>query len=273
MSSPWPRSSTESWFRIGRLEVTTVVFVILTALASMVAWVVFPPITGALAMAPSPVFSGQVWRLVTWPLADGLSLWSVINLVMLWYFGSDLEGQLGRVRMAGFLVGLWAALTTATLLVGLASPTSIGLAGLGMIEFCVLGVWIADNPRRPFFFGIPAWVVGLVLLGIQVLGLVAARGWSSLLALLLGLLLAAIVARRSGLLRGYAMIPGSAPRTRAARPSAADRASARQATRRASDRERLDALLDKINETGIGSLTAAERKELHDLRDRLRSDR
>jgi hypothetical protein len=37
-----------------------------------------------------------------------------------------------------------------------------------------------------------------------------------------------------------------------------------------SDRERLDELLDQINDQGIGSLTDAQRKELMRLRERLR---
>ena len=57
-----------------------------------------------------------------------------------------------------------------------------------------------------------------------------------------------------------------------ARHIAADRAAAKQAHRRASDRERLDTLLDKINDHGLQSLSEAERKELVDLRNRLRGD-
>ena len=64
----------------------------------------------------------------------------------------------------------------------------------------------------------------------------------------------------------------AANRPRKARVTAADRAAAKQANRRASDRERLDTLLDKINDQGLQSLSEAERKELVDLRNRLRGD-
>ena len=54
------------------------------------------------------------------------------------------------------------------------------LAGIGLIEFMVLLVWIAEYPRRPLFFGIQAWVFGAILLALQVLQLLAARGWANI---------------------------------------------------------------------------------------------
>ncbi len=273
MSSMWPASSNDSWFRVGRLEVTTVMFVVLVTVASWLAWVIYPPLSSDFALIPGAVSDGQVWRLITWPLADGLSFWGVLNLFFFWYFGTELEGQIGRRRMAWFLGGVWLSLTTATMIVGFVSP-ALFLAGIGPIEFMVLLVWIAEYPRRPLFFGIQAWVFGAILLALQVLQLLAARGWANIVSLLLGVLLVAIVARSQGLLSDYAWIPGRTTKAaRPARPKSADRAAARQQTRRASDRERLDTLLDRISEGGLQSLTDAERKELGDIRNRLRGDR
>lgn len=274
MSSLWPKPSTESWFRIGRLEVTTVVLVILVTVASWLVWVVYPPMAQGLAFFPAGLFRGEVWRLFTWPLAEGLSFWGVLNLFFFWYFGTELENQIGRRRMAWFLGGVWLSLTIAATLIGLIAPSAVALAGIGMIEFVVLLIWIAEYPRRPLFFGIPAWVFGAILLGIQVLTLAASRGWASLLSLLLGLVFVVFTARAQGLLSDLSWLPGgnAANRPRKARVTAADRAAAKQANRRASDRERLDTLLDKINDQGLQSLSEAERKELVDLRNRLRGD-
>ena len=274
MSSLWPKPSTESWFRIGRLEVTTVVLVCLVTVASWLVWVVYPPMAQALAFLPGPVFRGQLWRVFTWPLADALSFWGVLYLFFFWYFGTELENQIGRRRMAWFLGGVWLSLTVAAGLIGIVAPAAVALGGIGLIEFIVLLVWIAENPRRPLFFGIPAWVFGAVLLGLQVLTLAAARGWASLLSLLLALVFVGLIARRQGLLTELTWLPGgnAARRAPKARTTAADRAAAKQAHRRASDRERLDTLLDKINDHGLQSLSEAERKELVDLRNRLRGD-
>lgn len=265
-------SASDSWFRVGRLEVGTVMAVVLSVVASWLAWVVFPPLADLLAYYPEYVIEGQVWRLVTWPLANGLSLWGIIALFFFWYFGTDLEQAVGRVRMAWLLVGIWASLTAAATVVSVLLGAGYGLAGINIVQFAVLLVWIAEYPDRRFLFNIPAWAFGLVLVALQILEALAMRDLGSLLSLALGLVLIAIAARRAGLLAAYKWIPGGRRdrRPRAPREPRSTRAASRQQTRAKSDRERLDDLLDQINEQGIGSLTDAQRKELMRLRERLR---
>ena len=265
-------SHSEPWFRIGRLEVTTVVLVVLVAVGFGLAWVASPSLPMALRYTVGEVASGELWRLFTWPFAISLDLWTVITLALFWYFGTELERMIGNIRMGWLLLGIWLSLTAAYTVVALILGGGRGLAGLGTIEFLLLILWIAEYPRRPFFFNIPAWVVGAILVGVQVLGLIAARDLSGLLSLLLSFLLVAIVARSVGLLGEYSWIPGRVVRGRpvAARAPRVPRASARQASRHASDRERLDALLDQINASGLNSLTESQRRELMKLRDRLR---
>ena len=262
----------EPWFRIGRLEVTTVVLVVLVAVGFGLAWVAMPSLPATLLYTPEAVAAGEVWRLVTWPFANILDLWTVITLALFWYFGTEIERLIGHARMVWLLLGMWASLTAAYTVVALILGGGGGLAGLGTIEFLLLLLWIAEYPSRPFFFSIPAWVVGAVLVGVQILGLLAARDISGLLSLVFSFVLVAIVARSVGLLGEYAWIPGRVVRGRpvTARAPRMSRSSTRQASRHASDRERLDALLDQINAGGLNSLTDSQRRELMKLRDRLR---
>ena len=58
---------------------------------SMVVWAVSPSFLVPLVLIPDDVVHGQVWRLVTWPLANGPDLWTVLGLAMLWYFGRELH--------------------------------------------------------------------------------------------------------------------------------------------------------------------------------------
>lgn len=262
-------SPSEPWFRIGRLEVTTVVLVCLVGLASGILWVVDTGLDDALFFSSQLVAMGEVWRVFTWPLAN--DLWVVIAALVLWYFGSELERLLGRTRMLWLLVGTWGILTLASTLVDLV-PALHGavLAGLGPIEMAVLLLWIAEYPTRPFFFGIPAWIFGALILALQVLSMAAERRFGALLSLLLSLVFVALLGRRLGLLSAYDWLPGkpvpaSRPRTR--RPA---RGEVQQEQRRRSDREQLDALLDQINDHGIQSLSAAQRREMMKLRERLR---
>ena len=246
-------------------------FVVLAVLASWVAWVLQPSFIQALGYSPYALLDGEVWRLVTWPLANSLSLWGVLELFLFWYFGSELEQQVGRRQMVWLLVGMWAALTAASTIAGLLFSDD-WLAGIGLIQFLVLLLWIAEYPSRPFFFGIPAWVVGAVLVGVQVLGMMAYRQAGALLSLVLGLVLTAIVARSIGLLTAYPWIPGGRPtgRPTTSRAPRVSRADLRAQRERMSDREQLDAILDQINDRGLDSLSAAQKRELKRLRDRLR---
>ena len=278
--------SGDAWFRLGKLDVTSTVLVVLIGAVGVVASAFAPVLYQVGRFVPAEVLQGQVWRAVTWPFVDGISLWSILTLVLLWYFGRDLENQVGRRPMMSLYVALWAILTVVAFVVGLAMGGGV-LAGLDSIQFVVLLLWIAENPRRPFFFGIPAWVVGAVLVALQVLSYIAIRDLAGLASLVVTFFVAAVVARRFGLLSDLSWLPGrrgSAPRIRqgggvrapqaaAPRTPRAARAEQKAAARQASDHERMDALLEKISEQGIHSLTPAERKELEALRERRRKGR
>ena len=270
--------SGDAWFRLGRLEVTSTVLLVLAGAVGLVLSAFMPVLLEFGAFAPGEVLRGQVWRVLTWPFVSGVSLWSVLTLVLLWYFGRDLENQVGRRAMMALYVGLWATLTVVNFVIGLLLSGGV-LAGLDAIQFIVLLLWIAEYPRRPFFFGIPAWVVGAVLVAIQVLQLIMIRNVAGLVSLVLTGIVAMFIARAFGLLSELTFLPGGpggrggsrpAPVVRAAKPS---RARQKAAARQASDHERMDALLEKISEQGIHSLTPAERKELEALRERRRKGR
>lgn len=267
----------EGWFKIGRLHVTTTVGVVLLGALGMLAAVILSGLPAVLFYIPQYLAVAQVWRVFTWPLADTITFWSVLNLLFLWLFGRDLERQIGRTRMAWLFAGIWLSITVSVSLVGTVLPGAAA-QGLQLVEFAVLLIWIAESPMRQFMFGIRAWVFGAVLLGIQVLQLIGFRAWPILISLLFSLALSAVAARAVGLLDTYSWIPGgrgpAAPRAprpaKAGKPAKAHAHAARAPKRHVSDDERIDQLLDKINAEGIHSLTKAERAELEKLRQRRR---
>ena len=265
--------------------------VTLLSVASMVVWAFSRALIDALAFWPDDVRHGWVWQLATWPLANPPTFFGALTIFFFWYFGSQLEDQLGRARMARFLVLLTLGLSVLGLLIsapfGFTEPV---LYGLGSLELIVLLVWIAEHPHARFFFGIPAWLLGVVLVAIPVLQMLGTGQLLLLLHLLLGLVLAAVVARAFGLLSEVEFIPklaGAGPRRAPRRPSG--RASRRQrrsggpgsvvagpwagsSSPVSSDQAKLDALLDKIHAGGMDSLTAKEREQLVTLSRRLRGE-
>jgi hypothetical protein len=290
------RGGSDGWFRLGSVEVTTTVLVVVLTVVSVIEWALegnAGPVQSALALDPDAVVTGQLWRLLTWPLAYpfGIGLFGILAVVFFWYFGSEIESLLGKKRMAWFLG--WTTLLLGLLWVGLVELTPITngvlsgayeLYGLNQLELMVLLLFIAESPQRRFFFNIPGWVIGAVIVAISVLGYLGNRQWLYLIDFLGGLVVVAVVAKSLGLLSELSGVPRlSLRRTR--KPKRPKRSSSSGQTvvpgpwqqqpppttpPVSRDQAELDNLLDKIHAHGMDSLTDQERDHLLVLRDRLR---
>ncbi|MGI9053804.1 MAG: rhomboid family intramembrane serine protease [Ilumatobacteraceae bacterium] len=291
-SVPERRNAGDPWFRIGTLDVGTTILVILLCVASMLLWAVDAATWLNLALLPEEVRSGQVWRVLTWPLANQPGIWEVFTLAIFWYFGREIEGMLGRARFAVLLLLL--AIVPGIVGVLLNIPE----AGLAPVELGVFLIFIAEYPFARFFFGIPAWAIGAVIVGIQVLQYLGYRETERILLLFVGIATAGLVARSFGLAASVPWIPkiplpggGGGGRQRRRRlpkgrgsggggrvvngpwtapprgaalpqppgPAAID-----------GDQVELDALLDKISERGMEGLSSEEKRRLNDLSKRMR---
>jgi hypothetical protein len=301
-SVPERRNAGDPWFRIGTLEVTTTVLVVLLSVAGMFLWAFghdLDSVWGHLVLWPDLVRDGQIWRVVTWPIANEPGLWPVITLAIFWYFGRELEGLLGRVRF-GVLLLILAVLPG---LVG--TLVDLPQAGLRPIELAVFLIFIAEYPYVRFFFGIPAWAIGAVFLGIEVLQLLGDRNEEGIIFLFVTIAAAAITTRSMGLLSSLPWIPaiplggssgkkhssrgrsgrtskkrgsgggevvaGPWPSSRAG-PSASSRLPQPPPTvEHLADQAELDSLLDKISDRGMDGLTADEKRRLNELSKRMRN--
>ncbi len=281
------RGSDDGWFRLGSLEFTTVVLVIAVVIVSLIDFALEPigkPIQNALVLDPDSVLQGQVWRLLTWPIAypNGFGIFDILGIFFLWYFGSQIEQQLGKRRMAWFLGLLAVSLGILWVLVVELLPFGYGvLYSLNQIQLMVLLAFIAEYPHRRFFFNIPGWVIAAVIIGLQVINDLGYRDWLLLINLFLGLLVAAVIARSLGLLSEITWVPRLAFHRRARKPKRGRPPPGGGTVVTgpwqppptppvSRDQAALDALLDKISATGMDSLTDGEREQLLVLRDRLR---
>jgi membrane associated rhomboid family serine protease len=295
-SRPDRRGATDPWFRLGEVDVGSAAFLAVLAAFSILLYGLEPrdkPILNQLALKPADVFGGQVWRIVTWPLANGFSqglLWTAISVAMLWYFGSRVEEQIGRVRMTVLLV---LVIVVPGILGALLDLPQFGIES---VRLAVLLIFVAEFPQLRFFFGIPAWVIGVVVVLTDVLQLSGARANRQLLFYLLSLGVAALAARAVGLLTAYPWLPqlplpasltgerSPARRRPASRPSIKRRRGGgsvvpgpwspptpnRPGPEILAAQAELDLLLDKISAGGLESLDDDEKRRLNELSKRLR---
>jgi hypothetical protein len=287
------RGSEDGWFRLGSVEVTTTVLVIVLSVASVIEWAIEGnngPLQSHITLTPDDVVNGQVWQLLTWPLAYpyGVGLFGILAIAFFWYFGTEIESLLGKRRMAWFLglitVGLgliWVAFVELTTISNGELSGAFQLYNLNQLELMVLLVFIAEYPHQRFFFNIPGWVIGAVIIAIYVLGYLGYRQWLYLLNFLIGLVLTALIARAFGLMGEWHFVPRLSFRRRPkAKPQRQKRPSGPTVVQGpwqpsptppvSRDQAALDALLDKISASGMASLTDDEREQLMVLRDRLR---
>lgn len=271
------------WFHIRSYGVGTSELVAGASVAMMFVFAIAPSVVYSLALQPAAVLRGSVWQLVTWPLVNAPSFWTLWNAVVLWFTGRTIERELGKGRFGWLLLAITVGQSILAVLLSLAfGVNSPILAGIGTLSLILVLLFIAENPKMPFFFGIPAWVFGVIMVVIPLLTYIAARAWLDLLLLALSLVLSAIVAKFAGLLGQYSFIPGrpvtGRPRVRKARtprsysqgPTVVQGPWSAYEPPSASDAE-MDALLDKIMAGGLDSLTPKERKRLEELRQQRRS--
>ena len=164
-------------------------------------------------------------------------------------------------------------------------------------------VFIAEYPFARFFFGIPAWALGAVFVGIEVLQLLGERNEKGIVFLFVSIATPALSApgdgpgpepaRGSPRSRSPAAVAGAGASVASARSTQA--AAARSSPvrgRRPSrtgptrsttlpqppaptssehDQAELDELLEKISANGMDGLSADEKRRLNDISKRLRN--
>lgn len=280
-SSPQRRGPDDPWFRVGQIDVTTTVLVVALGVLSMFIWAANNSVLDPLILETSAVRRGELWRLVTWPIANAPSFNAAISLALFWYFGRSLEELFGRVRFAKFLLIL--AIFPSLLLAVLSFPLprlSVAAVGLSLIELGVFVAYVAERPETRFFFGIKAWVLAVVIVGIQVLQLVGYRDLGGLLLLLFILATALLLMRAYGFANEQTWIPKitlpkRTPKVRGARDTAVVQGPWQASPSTMNDiasQAEMDRLLDKIAATGMDSLSGDEKRRLKAHSKRLRGD-
>ncbi len=296
-SSPFSHGN-DPWFRVGQVDVTTTVAVIGMGILSMFVWAIEGPsrsVSKQLWLVSSDYFNatgvldGQVWRLVTWPIANQPDFWAILLFAVFYMLGSQLENLMGRRPFMWFLLLLTAVPAVVVTLVELVLTDFVGIAaGLRFIEIGVLVAFAAQYPQARFWPGIPALAMAGIIVAIDYLQILGDRNEYEFV-LLTAIVATSLVGMRSF---GFAQelsgipavrLPAAMTGSAAPRPPSATRSRKRgrgnlsavpsaPANDPLADME-IDALLDQVAEHGLDSLSKDQRKRLEEHSKRLRKRR
>jgi hypothetical protein len=274
------RPTRDGWFKVGQVDVTTTALLVGLGVISMFVYAIKRSILLELAFLGPLVRDGEVWRLVTWPTVNPpTEIWVVLTLAFFWFVGHRIEDSIGRRRFT-IMIALMTVVPAA--FVSLIQFEAVAYAfGLGILGIGLLVVFALDNPGAMFFFGIPAWAIAGVYVGIDVLRYLGDRRFETLFLELGVIVVGVVTARQYGLVSTLEFIPkfgGGASKKKTARATKRQGGSTVVAgpwpvadtSHTAIDQMELDILLDKISAHGIDSLSRTEKNRLNELSKKLR---
>lgn len=275
------RPTRDGWFKVGQVDVTTTALLVGLGVISMFVYAIKRSVLLELAFLGPLVREGQIWRLVTWPTVNPpTEIWVVLTLAFFWFVGHRIEDSIGRRRFT-VMIALMTVVPAA--LVSLVQFEAVAYAfGLGILGIGLLVVFALDNPGAVFFFGIPAWAMAGVYVGIDILRYLGDRRFETLFLELGVIVVGLVTARQYGLVSNLEFIPnfggGQKSRKKAIRATKRQGGSSvvtgpwpvADAGHSTSDQLELDGLLDKISAKGIDSLSRTEKNRLNELSKKLR---
>lgn len=212
-----------------------------------------------LGFASGAVWRGEIWRLVSYAWLNPPSLWFVIDMFLLAWFGSELEKFFGRRAFLMLFAGLY--LVTPLLFTALGPWWSTSLLGQSG-AFGLFIAYVTLHPGVSFFLNLQARWIAWILLGIYSLIHLSRRDAASLLSLWATAGFAFVFVRQEQGALSWPRLPRPARMT--AEPARGPRVQPRDEVQ-----QTLDRLLDKIARDGVHSLTAVERAQLEEARRRL----
>ena len=229
----------------------------------------------------------KVWELVTYGFVHApLDPWHLIgNMLMLWFFGREVEEIMGRGEFYKFYF-------TAIVLSGLAwlasvqfmphgEAAAVHLMGASGAIMAVFAVFVWYYPRQTvllwFVLPVPVWALGLLYLVLDVQGAANGGGHVAHVAHIAGAIFGLCYAWRGWNLSQLGDLKrrftGPRSRMRVVRPDdddAGNRPRRQQLPDDEALQEAVDRILEKISRSGEASLTQAERDTLTQASRRLK---
>jgi membrane associated rhomboid family serine protease len=230
----------------------------------------FDGVLNLLQFDSAQVLHGAFWQLVTYAFVHPPSglIWFAIEMYMLFVFGREVERFIGQRAYIGLYVLLLLPPSIFLTIWGLGERT--GLSGSAALHFGIFVAFATIYPRVEMLLRITAkWVV-LILAGVYTLQLLAYHVWWEMAILWLSMGAAFLFIRLRGV--GPELVWWDNLKTRLQpKPKfhVVQKPNARRVVEPDDVYASVDPILDKIAKSGIGSLTAGERRALDRARNRL----
>lgn len=301
-------SDGDGWFRVGTVQVTTTIAAVAMAIISLFFAAASPSFfSEGFWLSWETLRRFQLWRIVTWPLVNSISIWTILSIAVLFLFGREIEARIGKHRFAWMLAAMtlvggvasavvFSAYDAPTFVAGIPMGDPVAATAIAGVAELVQGLFLAFvliNPRARSFFGIPLWLFVAVFQLLDILSAVATRNWPQLANILAIDAVVALLVRAFGVTE-FEQIPkiplpsfvtgdpyqkANRAREKAQRAKhksqGADVIAMPNTPRRTLeplDQAYMDVLLDKIGEGGLDSLTRDERAKLDEYSRRLRDN-
>ncbi|MFT7598585.1 MAG: hypothetical protein ACI8TP_001508 [Acidimicrobiales bacterium] len=262
----------DPWFRLGTFDVGSAGIVSLIVVVSMFVYAVEGPpysLSNGLTLIPSSVTGGQFWRIFTWFVPNAPSIWAILSAVMIYVFGLQLEGALGRTKMAKYLAVMVLIPSALAMVLHVIGIGEIGLGGARLISSALFFTFVAYLPTAKFYFGIPGWVFAAVFFALDVLNAISVRNAAEFVFVVARVALVLLAAKAFGLANDVPWIPDLRGGSGVAAPQRASRRSRFSKGPDLSivpqdnfDQMGIDAILDQVSAHGVDSLSADQKKQL-----------
>lgn len=218
----------------------------------------------------------DIWTLATYPFVHMASPWFLLDMLMLFWFGQQVERFLGRRAFVQlYAVVILAAPLSMLLVARLPDAT---LVGSSLVHMAIFVAFAMIYPNAELIFHIQAKWFAIAIVAISLLAAFAAQNWAGIIALVSTLVAACVclhlhgVERFSGITDAISRIRKARPERTRKPPEAIGRTRPAPGNARSTDTaetdplETIDPLLEKISKQGLSSLSPAERRKLEAAR-------
>jgi membrane associated rhomboid family serine protease len=211
------------------------------------------------------VLQGKVWQLFTYPFVQMPSIWFAVEMLMLYWFGKDVEKFVGRKAYFSLYLALILIPSLFLTLMGKLGGF-YSLSSSNHIHFSIFIAFATIYPNAVLLFRILAKYVVYIYLAIATLQYFAYHDWIFLTLLWLSCGIAFCGMKLVGVQGGFDW--WNEWRTKA-KWKKMERKRQVQAAKETETNESIDPILEKISKQGMNSLTDAEKRVLERARSAL----